>query len=261
MDLQLQGKVFIVSGGSKGIGEGITRALAEEGAIPVIATRSPGATEKLVKEIKAAGNEASYFLGELEEASFCKKIVEETGARYGRIDGIVNNAGVNDGIGLEKGNPDKFAASFKKNLLHYYSLVHFALPFLKKSKGAVLNISSKVGLTGQGGTSAYAAAKGAQLALTREWAAELLPYGIRVNAILPAEVMTPLYRKWLDSTFEDPAAKEAEICSKIPLENRMTTTEEIAALAVFLLSSRSGHTTGQWLVPDGGYVHLDRALT
>ena len=81
-----------------------------------------------------------------------------------------------------------------------------ALPALKRSQGAIVNISSKVRLTGQGGTSGYAASKGAQLALTREWAAELLPYGIRVNAVLPAEVMTPLYRRWLD-TLGDPEAE------------------------------------------------------
>jgi L-fucose dehydrogenase len=261
MDLHLKGKVFIVTGGSKGIGEGITRALAAEGAIPVIATRSLGVTENLVEELKKEGVDAHYVLGDLSELENCQKAVEETAAKYGRIDGIVNNAGINDGAGLEKGGPEAFRASILKNLYHYYDLVYFALPYLKKSKGSVVNISSKVALTGQGGTSGYAAAKGAQLALTREWAAELLPYSIRVNAILPAEVMTPLYRNWLDRTFDDPKAKEAEIVAKIPLGKRMTTAEEIAATCVFLLSDRAGHTTGQFLIPDGGYVHLDRSLT
>ncbi len=261
MNLHLQGKVVIVTGGSKGIGEAVTRTLAEEGAIPVIATRSVEATADLVKQLLDEGKQAHSITGDLSGVSFCKKIVEETAAKYGRIDGIVNNAGANDGAGLEHGNPEKFRDSLSKNLFHYYDLVHFALPHLKASKGAIVNISSKVALTGQGGTSGYAASKGAQLALTREWAAELLPYGIRVNAVLPAEVMTPLYQTWLDTTFDDPAAKEAEITAKIPLEHRMTTAEEIAAATVFLLSARSAHTTGQWLVVDGGYVHLDRALT
>ncbi len=115
-------------------------------------------------------------------------------------------------------------------------------------------------VTGQGGTSGYAASKGAIFALTREWAAELLPYGIRVNNVVPAEVMTPLYRHWLD-TFPDPDAKLSAIVSKIPLEKRMTKDDEIAGMVVFLLSSKSGHTTGQHLFVDGGYVHLDRALT
>lgn len=261
MDLHLKDKVFIVTGGSKGIGEGVTRALAEEGAIPVIATRSPGVTEALVAELQQKGVDAHYILGDLSKLDNCVKVIDETIKKYGRIDGIVNNAGVNDGVSLEKGSPQKFRDSLLKNLYHYYDLVHLALPHLKKSKGAIVNISSKVALTGQGGTSGYAAAKGAQLALTREWAAELLPYSIRVNAILPAEVMTPLYRNWLDRTFDNPAAQEAAIVSKIPFEKRMTTKEEIAATCVFLLSDRAGHTTGQFLIPDGGYVHLDRSLT
>lgn len=260
MDLQLTDKVFIVSGGSKGIGEAISRHLVAEGAKLVIATRSKGATEELAKELQETGGKIHTVIGDLQELPNCQKVIEETVSIFGRIDGIVNNAGVNDGASLEKG-PAAFRASIQLNLFHYFDLVHYALPYLKETKGAIVNISSKVALTGQGQTSGYAAAKGAQLALTREWAAALLPYSIRVNAILPAEVMTSLYRKWLDNTFEDPAAKEAEIVAKIPLEKRMTTADEIAAMCVFLLSSKSGHTTGQFMVVDGGYVHLDRSLT
>lgn len=261
MDLNLKNKVYIVTGGSKGIGEGISRAISEEGGIVVVATRSTGqVTSDFIAALKANGGEAHAIYGDLSDVKNCKKVIEETIEKYGRIDGIVNNAGVNDGAGLEAG-PEAFRQSIRLNLFHYYDLVHYALPWLKKSKGAIINISSKVALTGQGGTSGYAAAKGAQLGLTREWAAELLPYSIRVNAILPAEVMTPLYRKWLDNTFDDPAAKLEEITAKIPLENRMTTKAEIAALAVFLLSDKSAHTTGQYLFADGGYVHLDRSLT
>jgi NAD(P)-dependent dehydrogenase (short-subunit alcohol dehydrogenase family) len=131
---------------------------------------------------------------------------------------------------------------------------------LKESRGCIINIASKVAMTGQGGTSGYAAAKGAILALTREWAAELLPYWIRVNALLPAEVMTPLYKQWL-GTFPDPEEKRKRITAKIPLGNRMTEPDEIAAMAVFLMSSQAGHITGQHVLVDGGYVHLDRALT
>ena len=123
-----------------------------------------------------------------------------------------------------------------------------------------MNIASKTAITGQGGTSGYASAKGAILALTREWAVELLPYSIRVNAIVPAEVMTPLYKQWLE-TFPDPEQKLKAIIAKIPLGKRMTLPEDIAAMAVFLLSSKAGHITGQHIFVDGGYTHLDRALT
>lgn len=259
MDLHLSDKVIIVTGGSKGIGAAISRAIAGENAVPVIVTRSGNAAD-FVTEMREAGLRADYLNTDLATAENCKHAVATVLARWGRIDGIVNNAGANDGAGLMAG-PAAFRQSLQQNLYHYYDLVHYALPQLKVNRGTIVNIASKVALTGQGGTSGYAAAKAAQLGLTREWAAELLPYAVRVNAVLPAEVMTPLYRRWLDTAFDDPEAKEAEIVSKIPLERRMTTAEEIADTVIFLLSERASHTTGQWLVVDGGYVHLDRSLT
>ena len=164
------------------------------------------------------------------------------------------------GVGLEAGSLEKFVASLERDLVHYYAMAFYSLPALKQTHGSIMNVSSKTAVTGQGGTSGYVASKGAILGLTREWAAELLPYGIRVNAVIPAEVMTPLYQRWLD-TFPNPGEKLKGIVSRIPLGKRMTTSEEIAATTVFLISSRSGHTTGQHLFVDGGYVHLDRALT
>lgn len=260
MDLQLNNKIIIITGGSSGIGEAITRLVAEEGAIPVVASRNEARNQALLAQLAEQGRAAHSFHGELSEPGFCEKIVRETAERFGRIDALVNNAGRNDGVGLASGNPAAFTQSLTENLSHYYNLSHFALPWLKASKGNIVNISSKVAMTGQGNTSGYAASKGAQLALTREWAAELLPFGIRVNAILPAEVMTPLYENWIN-TFEDPSEKLEAITAKIPLEHRMTTSREIASAATFLLSARASHITGQWWVVDGGYVHLDRALT
>jgi L-fucose dehydrogenase len=211
--------------------------------------------------MESAGARCTLIEAHLEDTARCREAIAEAERQFGAIDGLVNNAGVNDGVGLEGGSVERFEESLKKNLIHYYALAHYALPALKKSQGSIVNISSKVALTGQGNTSGYAASKGAQLALTREWAAELLPFNVRVNAILPAEVMTPLYERWL-KTLGDPDAKLREITSKIPLGKRMTLSSEIAAAVVFLLSpTQSGHTTGQHLIVDGGYVHLDRALT
>lgn len=259
MDLKLKDKIFIVTGGAKGIGAAIVRQLAEEGAIPVIVGRSVEEGADLEKEIHNNGGEALAIPIELGTPESCQFVIEQTLHKYNKIDGLVNNAGANDSVGLEKGNPEAYLASLHKNLHHYYYLAHYALPSLKQTKGAILNISSKTALTGQGNTSAYTAAKGAQLSFTREWAVELLPYEIRVNAIVPAEVMTPLYRNWLD-TFDNPDEKQRLIEERIPLGKRMTTAEEIANMAAFLLSERASHITGQWLFVDGGYVHLDRAL-
>jgi len=167
---------------------------------------------------------------------------------------------VNDGVGLENGSYAKFMESLHRNLVHYYLMGHFALPELKKSRGSIVNIGSKTAETGQGATSAYAAANGGRNALTREWAVELLPYGIRVNAVIVAECWTPLYANWI-KTLTDPEEKLKSIISKIPLEQRMTSSEEIANMVVFLLSERSSHTTGQLIHVDGGYVHLDRAIS
>ena len=257
MELGLAGKVVIVTGGGAGIGGAISLALASEGAVPaVVARREPSAD--FVRDLRALQPKAGIFLADLSKDGDCRRAVAEVRERFGRIDGLVNNAGTNDGVGLEAG-PEAFRASLDQNLLHYYTLAHLCLEDLKAAKGAIVNISSKTALTGQGSTSAYVAAKAAQLGLTREWAAALAPHGVRVNAVIPAEVMTPMYRNWLD-TFNNPAEQEALITARIPLGQRMTTAEEIAATVVFLLSEKAGHTTGQWLFVDGGYVHLDRAL-
>jgi L-fucose dehydrogenase len=250
----------IVTGGAKGIGAAIARALAQEGAVPVILDRDTAAAESLCTELSRHGSVSHFIEIDLCSAADCVAAIERTLSVANRLDALVNNAGVNDGVGLEKGGPEEFAASLRRNLLHYYNMAHYALPSLKAAKGAIVNIASKVAFTGQGGTSGYAASKGAILALTREWAAELLPSGVRVNTIVPAEVMTPLYRQWL-GTFQNPNEKLAAIVAKIPLGKRMTTAEEIAAMTVFLISAKSGHTTGQHVFVDGGYVHLDRALT
>jgi L-fucose dehydrogenase len=260
MDLELKDKVILVTGGAQGIGEAIVRACAREGAIPVIVDRDAEAGRNLQAELNQKGLASDRITVDLSAAESCAGVVEHVVGKFGRIDALVNNAGCNDKVGLEQGSPAEFVASLERNLLHYYNLAHYSLPHLKRSRGSIVNIGSKTAVTGQSQTSGYAASKGAIMALTREWAAELLPYGIRANTVIPAEVMTPLYRSWL-STFPDPEAKLQTILTKVPFEKRLTSAEEIASTVVFLISPKSGHTTGQHLFVDGGYVHLDRALT
>lgn len=259
MDLQLKDKVILVSGGAKGIGAAISLSLAKEGAIPVIIGRNQEDNQKFEQEILAAGGQCASLVAELSDPAACEKVIVATVDLFGKIDGLVNNAGLNDGVGLENGNYQAFMKSIHNNLVHYYLLAHHALPYLKESKGSIVNITSKTGITGQGETSGYAASNGGRNALTREWAVELLPYQIRVNAVVVSECWTPQYERWIKTL---PNAEEAlaDINSRIPLENRMTKASEIADTVAFLLSSKSSHTTGQLLYVDGGYVHLDRSL-
>lgn len=257
MDLGIKNKVFVVTGGGAGIGGAITLRLLQEGASVAIFGRSLLTSEFEAKLTNFEGLYSFHQL-DLQNESACKTEIEIVAKKFGRIDGLVNNAGVNDNVGLED-SVEAFKQSLDKNLIHYFVMAHYCIPYLKQSKGNIVNIGSKVAVTGQGHTSGYAAANGGRLALTREWAAQYRNDGIRVNAVLPAEVMTPLYKRWIDS-FENPQEKLDQINQNIPLGHRMTTVEEIADTTVFLLSDLSSHTTGQLLFVDGGYTHLDRAL-
>ncbi len=259
MDLGLKDRVVLVTGGSKGIGEGIVRAFLAEGARVANVNRSEAEGRALEQEYAGLGQECFFIPGDLCDMSTCQRAVEQTIERFGRLDVLVNNAGVNDGVGLDAG-PAAFVGSLQRNLIHYYALVHYGLDDLKKSQGVIINIGSKVSVTGQGQTSGYAAAKGAINSLTREWALDLAEFGIRVNAVLPAETWTPLYSNWLN-TLPDPVAAKRQIERMIPLGQRFTTKEELADMVVFLASPRSSHTTGQIIFVDGGYTHFDRRYT
>lgn len=260
MDLGLKGKVVVVTGaaGLKGsIGDTIVQTLANEGAIPVIIDINDRGIER-AKILQDRGIDSIFIKTDLMDPGQIESAANQIGSKYGRIDALINNIGINDGVGLD-GSVEDFMNSLKINMVSFFSMTKYCLPYIKKAKGNILNIGSKVALTGQGGTSGYAAAKGGVLALTREWAVDLVKEGIRSNAIIISESWTPSYETWI-KTLENGEEKLKSIVNKIPLENRMTTPQEIADVCLFTISEKSSHTTGQFITVDGGYMHLDRAL-
>jgi len=255
MDLGLKDKIVLVTGGAKGIGAATVKAFLAEDCKVVIVDRDTEAGPVLAK---SSGSKARFVEADLTNLKSCKQAVEQTVSWFGGLDVLVNNAGFNDGLGLET-SPEDFMTSVQNNLLHVYAMTHYALPQIRKGPGCILNLGSKVSVTGQGKTSAYAAAKGAISALTREWAVALAPEKVRVNCVIPAECLTDQYEQFFQSQTDPDAAKKA-IADLVPFAQRLTTPEEIAQTIVFLASECSSHTTGQLVYVDGGYTHFDRAV-
>jgi L-fucose dehydrogenase len=257
MDLGLKDKVVVVTGGASGIGAACVERFAGEGATACILDRNREAALQLANQCKSQGLRVEAFACELTDTDQIEYAIASIRKLRGTIDCVVNNAGVNDGVGLTH-SPDEFRASLERNLLPAFVLVKSCLVDLIASKGTIVNIGSKCARTGQGGTSGYVAAKGALEGLTREWALDLAQHRIRVNCVVPAEVLTPMYEAWLQSQ-PNAEIRKAEIDQLVPFEHRFTRADEIADTVLFLASARSSHTTGQILYVDGGYTHLDRA--
>ena len=255
MNLELEGAGVVISGGARGIGAATARAFTAEGARVAIVDRDAEAGVAL-----AALLPGSVFVeADLTRETDCQRAVETAVREFGRLDVLVNNAGVNDSVPLTA-PPSEFVASLQRNLVHVFALTQFARPHLVARRGAVVNLSSKVAVTGQGRTSGYAAAKGAVNALTREWAVAFAPDGVRVNAVVPAECDTDQYRRWFESQ-ADPKLARSRVERLVPFGRRLSTPEELGDAILWLASPRSSHVTGQILYVDGGYTHMDRALT
>ena len=256
MDLGLTGKIIIVTGGASGIGGAISEALAQEGAVPVIfARRTPDPA--LLDRVTTASPLAGWVQVELSDDAQCRAAVKATLARWGRIDGLVNNAGANDSIGLDAG-PDAFRASLDRNLIHYYTLAHLTLPQLRANQGAIVNISSKTAITGQGNTSAYVAAKHGVIGFTKTVALEVAQDNITCNAICPGFVETPIVEKQIaDQARTRGMSKEAVLKDVIlgsQPTKRFVTTDELTGMMLYLVSDLGASANGASFSIDGGWT-------
>jgi NAD(P)-dependent dehydrogenase (short-subunit alcohol dehydrogenase family) len=249
--MKLAGKVAIITGGSKGIGLGCTRIFAKHGCTVVIAARGEEAGGVAEKELVDAGHEALFVRCDVTSEEDMRRLVDTTTERFGRLDCVVNNAGWHPpAMSIDETSVEAFEQLLRLNLTSTFMGCKFAVPFLRESQGCIINMSSEVALVGQAKAPGYVSTKGGQLGLTRALALDLAADGVRVNAVCPAGVMTPLMREWADTEY-DPEAALKMVDSWHPL-GRMATIEEIGEVCAFLASHEAAFLTGQTICPDGG---------
>ncbi|OHB79522.1 MAG: hypothetical protein A2V98_05120 [Planctomycetes bacterium RBG_16_64_12] len=250
--MKLQGKVAIITGGSKGIGLGCARVFARHGSTVVIAARGRAAGEAAAEQLGDAGHTALFFETDVTREDDLRTLIETTAERFGRLDCLVNNAGWHPpNATIDETSLADFERLIRLNLTSAFLGCKFAVPHLRKTRGTIINVSSAVALVGQSGAVSYVASKAGQIGLTRALAVDLAPEGIRVNAVCPGAVMTPLMREWAASQAADAEQFLETAARSLPM-GRMATVEEIGEVCAFLASDEAAYVTGQAICPEGG---------
>lgn len=241
-------RVVLVTGGARGIGAGCCRVFSKEGAHVAVVDRDLHAAQAMVDSLR---HPAIAIQADVSSEIQVRDAIQQTVNRFGQLDCLINNAGIHPpDTPLSGMPPEQVVDVLRINFLSTYTACYYALEHLKKTRGTIVNISSMTAVLGQRNSTAYAASKGAQLSFTKSLALECADFGIRVNAILPSNVDTPLMRSWA-ATLPDPDAALERIAALQPL-GRMADIEEIGRVCLFLATSDSSFITGQGLHVDGG---------
>jgi L-fucose dehydrogenase len=249
--MKLKAKVAIITGGSKGIGLGCARVFAQHGCQVVLAARGQDEGKAAEAELTKAGHTALFIHCDVASESDMESLVNATVDRFGHLDCMLNNAGWHPPtMTIEQTSVADFEKLLRLNLTSTFMGCKFAVPYLRKTRGSIINMSSEVGLIGQAAAPSYVATKAGQVGLTRALALDLAPEGIRVNVVCPAGVMTPLMQEWANTQY-DPQAALKMVDSWHPL-GRMATIDEIGEVCAFLASAEASFITGQAICPDGG---------
>jgi NAD(P)-dependent dehydrogenase (short-subunit alcohol dehydrogenase family) len=249
--MKLQDKVAVITGGSKGIGLGCGRVFARHGCKVVLAARGDEAGKQAEREIADLGGIAWFISTDVTQEADVHAAIAAAVDRFGRLDCIVNNAGWHPpAMSIDQTSLADFEQLLRLNLTSTFLGCKLAVPHLRKTRGTIINMSSEVALIGQAQAPAYVSTKAGQIGLTRALALDLAKDGVRVNAVCPAGVLTPLMREWAESQY-DPQAALALVDSWHPL-GRMATIDEIGEVCAFLASDEAAFITGQVICPDGG---------
>ena len=246
--MRLKGRVAIVTGGAKGLGRAFALKLAEEGARVMVVTRKDMANlEKTVQQIKDLGGEAALFQADVARETDMLNMAEETNKAFGRIDILINNAAIYDGIKrkpFHEIDPDEWDLVMTVNVKGAFLAARAVFPYMKaQGYGKIVNLSSEVFFTGSHGFAHYVASKGGIVGLTRALAVELGPHNICINCVAPGFTDTEASRGLADVTKYD--------TSKTPLR-RLERPEDLTGAALFLASPESDFITGQTILVDGG---------
>ena len=262
--MKLDNKTAIITGGSKGIGFGCARVFGWHGAKVVIASRGEEAGQRAEADLRRAGVDVTFIRCDVTDESQMRALVDQAVDRLGGLDCIVNNAGWHPpAMSIDEISVNDFEKLVRLNLTSTFMGCKFALPHLLETRGSIINMTSAVALVGQSDAASYVATKGGQIGLTRALAVDLASKGVRVNAIAPAGVMTPLVEEWAESEY-DPAEAINSVHRWHRL-GRMATIDEIGEICAFLASEEASFLTGQVICADGaaalGYaVKADRFL-
>jgi len=248
--MKLKDKVAIVTGSSKGIGEGIARVFSQEGAKVVIVCRTQDAGRRMADELGSAQHRAIYIRADVTKSEDIRNMIDRTIETFGAIDVLVNNAGYHISKNVEETSEEEWEFIQNTNLRSTFLCSKYAMPHLRKTKGNIINVSSMVGLVGQPNAGAYSATKGGQIAMSKGMAIDFAPFGVRVNVICPGWIQTPLVEDWF-SQQKDPEAARKYIYGRHPI-GRIGTIEECGRVAAFLASEEASFMTGAVLAVDGG---------
>lgn len=245
-------RVVIVTGGAQGIGRGCAEVFHREGAQVAIIDRDGAAAQKLADELNARrASESAGFACDVADSQLLTQTIHQIAVRFGKIDCLINNAGIHPpDTPIEQMGIEEVHRVFAVNFYSTYVASQTALGYLKQTRGSIVNMSSMTAVLGQKNSAAYAASKGAQLSFTKALALEAAAWGVRVNAVLPSNVDTPLMRAWANS-LADPASALERMAQLQPL-GRMASAVEIGRVCLFLASEDASFITGQGIEADGG---------